>query len=301
VALLSSTDPGWLKISIKAEPVLYDPLASFLFDLGCTGVVTEDFQDRTLNAYLPFRQDLEEIRNRIDLYLQDLKKIFPEVSSPNLQIDKIDDQDWGLNWRRFFRPARVTARLLIIPAWEPVPKIGTGHVIRMDPGPAFGTGQHATTRMCLEAMERVQLSRPWTMLDVGTGSGILSVYGAKMGAERIMAVDTDPEAIRWAGQNIRLNGVAGPIILSARPVEQLTEAFSLICANLILGEILRLLPCFSRITEPGGWLVLSGILETQIQEVSGLLYRNGFLAYETLHQEGWACIIATKAAEGEGS
>ena len=280
---------------------MHDPLSSFLFDLGCTGVVSEEFGDRTLNAYLPFPQDLEEIRNRIELYLDDLTNIFPEVSSPTLQLNQMDDQDWGLNWRRFFRPARVTPRLLILPAWEPVPETETGHIIRMDPGPAFGTGQHATTKMCLEAMERVRPNRPWTLLDVGTGSGILSIYGAKMGAEKVVAVDTDPEAIRWAGQNIRLNGVAGSIQLSLTPVEELEEVFSLICANLILGKILRLLPCLSRLVKPGGFLVLSGILDKQVQETSRSVTSNALQEYEILRQEEWACILATKRAEGEGS
>ncbi len=300
VALLSRTQPGWLEISLQADPALHEPLSSFLFDLGCTGVVSEDFHDRTLKAYLPFQQDLEEIRNRIALYLQDLKEIFPEVPSPKLRFNKVDDQDWSLNWRRFFRPARVTPTLLILPAWEPVPETGSGHIILMDPGPAFGTGQHPTTRMCLEAMERVRLRRRWTLLDVGTGSGILAIYGIKLGAEKVMAIDTDPEAIRWAGENMRLNRVAGSIDLSPGPVEQVREEFSLVCANLILGEIVRLMPCFSRLVEAGGGLVLSGILKSQVREVSGSLYRHGLQEYETLHREEWACVTALKGAEKEG-
>lgn len=301
MALSSSTQSGWIEISLQTDPTLHEPLSSFLFDLGCTGVVSENFQNRTLKAYLPFQQGLEEIRNRIDLYLQDLKEIFPEVPSPHLHLSKMEDQDWALNWRRFFRPLWVTPHLLVLPAWEPIPEKGADHIIRMDPGPAFGTGQHPTTKMCLEAMERVRLTDNWTMLDVGTGSGILAMYGVKMGAERIMAIDIDPEAIRWAGRNIRLNGIAGSIQLSPRPVERLKGCFSLVCANLILGEILSLLPCFSRLVEPGGWLVLSGILEDQIEQVSSSLSKNGFREYETLQEEEWVCVIATKAGEGRNT
>ena len=251
-----------------------------------------------MRAYLPFQQDLEEIRHRISLYLQDLKEIFPQVPSPNLKFNKIDDQDWGLNWRRFFCPAQVTPNLLILPAWEPMPEAADGHVIRMDPGPAFGTGQHATTRMCLAAMERIPLRGLRTVLDVGTGSGILAIYGVKLGAERVVAIDNDAEAIRWAGRNIRLNEIVGSIRLSETPVEELEERFSLVCANLILGEILRLFPPFSYLVKPGGWLVLSGILRDQVKEISSSLGRNGFQEYETVHREEWACIIATKAGKG---
>ncbi|MBC8418303.1 MAG: 50S ribosomal protein L11 methyltransferase [Desulfobacterales bacterium] len=136
------------------------------------------------------------------------------------------------------------------------------------------------------------------MLDVGTGSGILAIYGIRIGAERVVAVDNDPEAIRWAGRNIRLNGITGSIRLSETPVEQLGERFSLVCANLILGEILRVLPAFSHLVNPGGWLILSGILRDQLEEITRSLARNGFQEHETRYQDEWACVIATRAGRG---
>ena len=294
VTLSNSTQPLWVEISLQADPALHDPLSSFLFDLGCTGVVSQDFQDCTLKGYLPLQHDLEGLRARIDLYLHSLREVFPDIPPPAIQFRELEDEDWGLNWRRFFRPAQVTPKLLILPAWEPVPKTDVAHIIRMDPGPAFGTGQHPTTRMCLEAMERVPLRSPWTLLDVGTGSGILAIYGVQLGTERVVALDTDPEAIRWAGRNLRLNGVFESIDLCTSPVEELTGKFSMVCANLILGVILDLMPAFSRLIQPEGWLILSGILENQVQEVADSLSRNGLRACETLYQEEWACVIAAK-------
>jgi len=285
---------SWLEISLQADPVLHDPLSSFLFDLGCTGVVSEDFQDRTLKAYLPLQQDLEGIRARIDLYLHALKEIFPDVSSPVIRFSQLEDQDWGLSWRRFFHPVQVTPGLLILPAWEPVPETDVAHIIRMDPGPAFGTGQHPTTRMCLEAMEQVPLKGPWTLLDVGTGSGILAIYAVQLGAEKVLALDTDPEAIRWAGQNIRLNRAEAGIRLSQEPVEQVREKYSLVCANLILGEILRLMPFLPGLMDPGGRLILSGILRDQVREVVVSLSENDLRPNETLYQDEWACLVAAK-------
>lgn len=299
MARSSNTQPtSWLEISIQADPVLQDPLSSFLFDMGCTGVVSEDFQDRTLKAYLPFQPDLEEISARIGLYVHDLKEILPDVPSPVIQLKEVQNQDWGLTWRRFFRPTRVTPGLLILPAWEPLPETtDVVHIIRMDPGPAFGTGQHPTTRMCLEAMERVPLRRPWSLLDVGTGSGILAIYGVQLGAENVLALDTDPEAIRWAGRNIRLNKASELIELSPLPVEELKKEFSLVCANLILGEILRLMPFFPGLMGPGGRLILSGILKDQVREVVVSLSENSLQAHEPLHQGEWACIIAARTDE----
>ena len=262
--------------------------------MGCKGVVTDNFMDKTLKAYLPLMNNLENTRNRLDLFLQDLKKIFPEIQSPETRINIIKDQDWGKNWRRFFRPDRVTQRLMVLPAWEPVSDFKKGMVIRIDPGPAFGTGQHPTTRMCLMAMEKINFSDPWTMLDVGTGSGILSIYASMLGASRVVAIDNDPEAIRWAEWNMRLNGLWGKIELSSHSIETLKDNFSLLAANLILGSILNLLPYFERILDHKGWLILSGILWEQVKEVKEKLAEYAFHKDQVLHDREWACIIASK-------
>jgi ribosomal protein L11 methyltransferase len=206
--------PRWLEISIEIDPVAYEALSAFFFDLGCEGTISGDSPDRLFKAYFSFQKDLENMENRIEVFLQKLEDIFPEVRSPRLTVSKIEDQDWSRLWRRFFRPDRVTERLMIFPAWEPIPRDLKGHAIRIDPGLAFGTGQHATSRMCLEAMESVPLPGSWTMLDVGTGSGILAMYGAKLGASRVVALDVDPEAIRSAEKNIRLNDLSEAIELS---------------------------------------------------------------------------------------
>jgi ribosomal protein L11 methyltransferase len=286
--------PQWLEISINIHPVAYEAVSAFLFDCGCKGVITEAFQDRTIKAYLPFHEDLEMIKNRIDPFLQHLKKIFPEIRSPRLSVKKIEDQDWGDSWKKFFRPQRVTQGLMVFPAWEPVPSSIDYQAIRIDPGPAFGTGQHPTTRMCLEAMEKVHFPGTWTMLDVGTGSGILAIYGAMLGANRVVAIDIDPEAINWAEKNIKLNDLSGEIELSSRPIKNQRDSFSLLVANLILGTILDILPDFSRILVPGGWLILSGILKEQVKEVEESLEEYGFHNDRILYQEEWACLVAKK-------
>jgi ribosomal protein L11 methyltransferase len=288
---------GWLEISIHIDPVTHESLCAFLFDLGCTGVITEDMQNRALKAYLPVPENLEHIQDHIDCFLQDLKGIFPELGDYRLAFNKIEDQDWSRNWRRFFRPDRVTPRLMVLPAWEPVPLSIDREIIRIDPGPAFGTGQHPTTRMCLEAMEKTHLTGSWRMLDVGTGSGILAIYGVKLGAYRVIAVDIDPEALRWANRNIALNKLSGAIELSPGPLEQLKGTFSLIAANLILGEILRLFSVLTRLLIPNGWLILSGILREQVNEIKGRVRANPFHESAILYQQEWACVILRKDHE----
>ena len=297
LAISHGENPEWLEIAIDAASELNDPLSAFFFDLGCTGLVWEDFGNRTLKAYLPLAESPEDIQNRISIYLNDLSLIHPHLPSSGFKLTKMENQDWQRNWRRFFRPVRVTSKLLILPVWEKLPPDVQGkHVIRIDPGPAFGTGQHATTKMCLQAMD-VEPDESQTLLDVGTGSGILAIYGAKLGFGKIEAIDVDPEAVRWAARNIGLNDATNAITLSSKGIEEITDRFSLVCANLILGELLRLMPVLTRLTEPDGRLVISGILRDQVERINTSLPSTGFHSLDTLYEEEWACMILGKRGE----
>lgn len=298
MAISHGENPGWLEVAIDAAPELNDPLSAFFFDLGATGLVFEDFGNRTLKAYLPLEKSPEDIRNRISVYLSQLSLIHAHLPSPEFRLNKIENQDWQRNWRRFFRPVRVTDRLLVLPVWEkPPPHAEEVHIIRIDPGPAFGTGQHATTKMCLRAMESFEAQRKQTLLDVGTGSGILAIYGAKLGFEKIEAIDVDPEAVRWAEQNIRLNGDANAITLSGTRIEAIEGRFSLVCANLILGELLRLMPVFSRRVETRGHLVASGILRDQVERIEEALPATALFTSHVLYEDEWACMVLRKGGE----
>jgi ribosomal protein L11 methyltransferase len=269
-------------------------MSAFLFGLGCEGIATEDTHAWTLNAYLLCPGKLEDIRSRIEAFLRETEEIFPEARSAALRISRIEDQDWSVGWRAHFHAERITPKLLVVPAWEPTPVEPGPHLIRIDPGPAFGTGQHPTTRMCLAAMEKFPKDKAWTMLDVGTGSGILAIYGAKLGARRVLALDTDPEAMRWAKKSIALNAPPVTIELTSRCAETLTGSFHLVTANLILDVIQQLMPHFSRLLEPQGWLILSGLLREQVDRVEEKLTGCGLQRIQVIHQQEWACIIAVK-------
>jgi len=289
---------GWLEVAIDSAPELNDPLSAFFFDLGATGLVFEDFGNRTLKAYLPLEKSPEDIQNRISVYLSQLSLIHAHLPSPEFRLSKIENQDWQRNWRRFFRPVRVTDRLLVLPVWEKLPPHAEGkYIVRIDPGPAFGTGQHATTKMCLRAMESFEAEGRQTLLDVGTGSGILAIYGAKLGFETIEAIDVDPEAVRWAERNIGLNGDANAITLSETRLEAIKGRFSLVCANLILGELLRLMSVFSRRVETDGHLVASGILRDQVERIEEALPATELFTSHVLYEDEWACMVLRKGGE----
>lgn len=285
---------GWLEISIQIHPVAHEALSAFLFDLGCEGLLSENFQGFTLKGYLPFQKDPETVKCRIEVFLRELESIFEEVESPKLGFQQIQNQDWSCAWRQFFRAIKVTPSLTILPAWEVVPSSHQGHIIRIDPGPAFGTGQHATTQMCLRDIGQFPKPKSWSMLDVGTGSGILAIYAAKLGSKRILALDTDPDALSWAKRNIALNDVSDAIELSSKPLEKWTETFSLIAANLDFGTILKLLPHFCRLLRDNGTAILSGLLREQGKNVQEKLGRLGCPRAHIHCQGEWACVIAKK-------
>jgi ribosomal protein L11 methyltransferase len=285
---------GWLEISIQIHPVAHEALSALLFDLGCEGLVSENLQGFTLKGYLPFQKDLEKVKGRIEVFLRELESIFPEMESPKLSFQQIQDQDWGTTWRQFFRALKLTPNLTILPAWEAVPSTVQGHIIRIDPGPAFGTGRHATTQMCLRAIGRLPKPKSWSMLDVGTGSGILAIYGAKLGSKRVLALDTDPEALSWAKRNIALNEGSNSIQLSSLSLRHIQERFTIVVANLVFDAILELTPLFSKLVEPGGCLILSGILGEQVDAVKGQLARHAFENMDVGLQDEWACIRARK-------
>jgi ribosomal protein L11 methyltransferase len=294
VPVLQSFASGWIEISIRIHPDAHDALSAFLFDFGCIGLVCEDFPQPTVKGYLPLGMEPQEVKGPIKAFLRQLASIFPQAGAPELSLKPVPEEDWNRTWRRFFRALTVTPHLTVLPSWEPLPAKTSGHIIRIDPGPAFGTGHHATTQMCLQALERLPKPEPWTMLDVGTGSGILAIYGAKLGSRGILALETDPEALRWAEKNIALNEVSNSIHLSSLSLRDVEERFTIVVANLILDSILELMPLFCQVIEPGGHLVLSGILEEQVGVVKEQL---GSYAFENIHDrlhDEWVCVSARK-------
>jgi len=286
--------PGWIEISVEVHPVAQEAVSAFLFDLGCQGVVLGETGKPFLKGYLPMTERFEELRSRVEFFLRHLEDSFPEAAPSSLHFSEVRDEDWSLTWRRHFRVERITERLTVVPVWKPVPQAPGVVVIRMDPGPAFGTGAHSTTRMCLESIEDCHPPGVWTLLDVGTGSGILAIYAAKLGARTILAVDTDPEALRWAQRNIELNHCSAFIDLSSKSVGELEGVFSILVANLTRDALLELLPDFQRLLEKDGTVILSGLLQEQVQEVKKPIELLGFKMIQVITQAEWACITAKR-------
>ncbi|HEX8720815.1 MAG TPA: 50S ribosomal protein L11 methyltransferase [Pyrinomonadaceae bacterium] len=204
-----------------------------------------------------------------------------------MRLREVEGRDWLAEWKRGWRPVEV-GRFVVAPPWSEVEERDGRIVIRVEPGMAFGTGTHETTRMCLAAVEKQ--FRGGSFLDVGTGTGILAIAAAKLdAAARVEACDTDPLAVSVAAENARLNGVAGRVDFRVGSVEETTPSADLVCANLTADVILPLLPALLGAT--CGRLVLSGILDVQAAQVCARLVELGAAGYELTSDGEWVCII----------
>ncbi|MBF6600422.1 MAG: 50S ribosomal protein L11 methyltransferase [Dehalococcoidia bacterium] len=210
----------------------------------------------------------------------------------------VDEEDWAEAWKEHFHVERF-GRVVVVPSWRAYEATADDVVITLDPGMAFGTGQHETTRMCLEALAG-QLRPGERVLDAGCGSGILAVAAAKLGAADVLAVDIDADCVRIAGENARANGVDArvtPRLVAAGDSDwPATGSFDLVVANIIAATIIELAPAFARALAPGGRLIASGIIAAREHDVSDALTSAGFPVLDVRAMAEWRCVQAIAAS-----
>ncbi|MEW6184539.1 MAG: 50S ribosomal protein L11 methyltransferase [Thermodesulfobacteriota bacterium] len=293
---------SWIEVCLTVDPQLSESCSSIIFEETGQGSITEDpavgiSGVSRLRAYLPkdisFRHNLLKLRKRVF----DLHTHFPEFPSPHWDLRQIFAENWQENWKKYFKPLRVCSNIIVCPTWETFEPQAGERVIRLDPGQAFGTGGHLSTRLCLKAME--SLSRgPWAadslfsrVLDVGTGSGILALAAACFQARRVLAIDNDPLAVEAAQAHVRLNQMEDIIRVELATPETVQGPFSLILANLTLNDLLSLAPTLKNHLAPKGILVTSGVLGSQAGLLIRTLAREKVPLETLILEEEWACVI----------
>ncbi len=310
------SEQSWIEVSLLLDGELVEAVSEVLARYAPDGVVIEstgvasspdDAEGHAVGllrvcAYLPVDDDLEEKRRKLEEALWYLGRI---RSLPEAQYRTIQDQDWSQAWKQHYRPILIGARLVIVPAWLELPA-PERIPIRIDPGMAFGTGTHPTTQLCLELLEdslaRV-VAQDTDIVDVGCGSGILSIAALKLGARKAVAVDIDPLAVAVTRENAELNGVSAGLETGVGSVDELRGgAFSvrnggIVLANILALVIIQLLGAgFADLLAPGGAAIFSGILAEQEGDVAAACEKAGLQVTGRRQSGDWVALQVSRSA-----
>jgi ribosomal protein L11 methyltransferase len=296
-----SNKKKWLQLTITCNPELTDAISDFLVGIIEAGVeigVDDQLLEQTLHAYLeeenPTEEVISTVVSRVTAHLQELASIF-QLKVPKIESKIIEDEDWGTNWKVHFKPFAITPGLVIKPTWEGYTPLAGEAVIEMDPGMAFGTGHHATTSLCMGFIRSVLERQPGNVLDVGTGTGILAMAAALFGAEHVLGIDNDPDAVAAAFENVAHNNLEKTVEVEITPLEDIDGQYSLVVANIIHDVLLLMLEDLSRLTAPAGSLVLSGILkENQADNIIEVYEKAGFSCVARQEKDEWAALHLVK-------
>jgi len=284
--MLSCVPMTWTAIAVTVPAAAAEAVASFLMDQGAPGLVTEEMQGSVrLTAHFAGEAPLAEVRG----FCVRLDELVPGTGSASIESRIVTEEAWAENWKRHFPPIAIGERLFVHPPW--VREVPDGRVgVEIDPGMAFGTGQHATTRGCLILLERLLPGGPdVTVLDLGTGSGILAIAAARLGASRVWAVDVDPEACRTARENTKVNGVEA-LVHVCDSLEVVRERCDVLLANLFATQLVDLAPALAERLRPGGILIGSGLLNSEEESVAGTWTHVGATPLARHEEEGWVTL-----------
>lgn len=313
---------NWIEMDIYTSTEGIEPLTGSLLGMGVNGFVIKDaadfdefLNDKTINwdyidddlmglrdcettvtVYLPENAQGLENLEAIKLELKALKSRDSEDAFGRLEYElkNVNEEDWANNWKQYFKPLTVGDKLLIKPSWESISLDEKRRVLEIDPGSSFGTGQHNTTQLCLELIEKY-LSEGDTLLDLGCGSGILSIAAVLLGASSIKAVDIDENSVRIARENAAKNHISddvyaaycGNIIDNRELVRQLGCGYDVVCANIVADVLIAMSGKFKGFLKPEGKLIISGIIDSRKDEVIDAVKAQGFKLIEIHEKEDW--------------
>lgn len=267
----------------------YSDLENVVWNIAHVDLIEQELleRDRThslIHVYIKQEKDALECVEFIKARL-DAEGIEYETS-----IVGVNEEDWANNWKQYYHTQRIGKRIIVTPSWEEYTPVEGEVQMRLDPGMAFGTGTHDTTRLCLELLEEV-VTPETRILDVGTGSGILSVGGVLLGAPSALGVDIDPVAVKVADENAEINGVTDKTeFVCGDLTDKVHGKFEIVTANIVADVIIRLLSTVKNYLLKGGVLIVSGIIDTRADEVENACHEAGFVTEKRLEHGGWVAI-----------
>ena len=309
----------WLELKIDTSPSGLDAVTELLEQQGVTGVIIDDENDfkdflehnrqywdyvdeellrekagvSRVTFYLERNEAALDVIARVRIAMSDLKKARPDCGPLLLTIDNVADADWENNWKKFYKPMEIGERLLVVPQWEKARDDGRVKLV-LNPGLTFGTGSHATTRLCLQALDKY-IRGGEKILDLGCGSGILSIAALLLGAEDAFACDIDDKCVGVAYENAALNGIgrehytvrAGDVLSDKRLAREFGGDYDIVVANIVADVIIALAPQVGKLLKKGGIFLCSGIIDDRAVEVADALRLAGWAIMEARESEGW--------------
>jgi len=291
----------WLKISLDCPEIILEAISDLMGVVSGSGVEQTPVKNgcSTITGFFRLNQNksLEEIVRELRRETDALFQLYA-LTPPEPVWTTLDDENWATSWQRFFKPFAIIPGLVIKPSWENYTPEPNEQIIVMDPGMAFGTGQHASTHLALELIHACFRNKPPVdkVLDVGTGTGILAMAAALFGAGEIVAIDNDPEAVRVARENISTNNLQQAISTSATDLADITGGFDLICANIVHDVLVDMAPTIAGLLIPGGRLVLAGILQgTQEKNIIMVYQQLNITLLRSTHEDEWVSLLLTAA------
>lgn len=309
----------WIEVSVffktENKALAEDLIANAFSDAGIEGVAIEPTDETPADGWAKEVMPLPVLQNRVTGYVADNDLAGPTCLNLKRAVEilagdhgfearfahkRIDEEDWAESWKSFFWPEKIGSRIVVKPTWRDYSEAPGDIIIELDPGMAFGTGTHPTTRLCVQMLETF-VNREDVFLDVGTGSGILMAAAYKLGASTVCGIDIDPVAVEISGENLARNRVpahdssvlVGDLIQEDR-VRDVQERFDIISANILSEVILSLLDRVPAVLKPKGIFICSGIIEENAPAVLEKMESIGFTVLEVRHSEGWTAIAGRR-------
>ncbi len=307
----------WQEIAITTNEMMQEAVTNLLYDIGAAGVVIEDpqliarylqenrwdafeFPQEILDAehivvkaYLPVDECLPELLEKFSASLVALASYFDDYYA-EVNLVRLKEEDWANCWKKYYKPQKIGECIVVVPSWEEYEAGPDEITIKLDPGMAFGTGSHSTTCMCVNALEKYMKPNA-CVADVGTGSGILAITAAKLGAKEVMAIDLDTLAVRVAKENVKINKVEKIVTVKhGNLLENVDAGFDIIVANIISTAVIEIAEdAYSKLNCPG-YFVSSGIIEEKLGDVLVCLKEAGYSISEIFEDKAWRGVVAKK-------
>ena len=292
----------WTELVVEITNEAIDAVTNILMENEAGGVQIDDndLNDVRIITYFPANVNVAEKVPELEMQIKGLSQFGIDPGKATVKLSDVNDDSWRDVWKKYYHPVRITRYLTIVPSWEDYqPENDDEKVIRLDPGRAFGTGTHPTTSLALLALEK-EIRGNESMIDVGTGSGVLSIAAKYLGAGEIDAYDIDDEAIKATKGNVALNPVAQDINIGTNSLlDGISKKVDLIVANILAEIIVPLIPQAKECLNSGGKFITSGIINDKKDLIINELTKHGFVIDEILNQKDWYSVIAHLPSEGE--